>query len=85
MGSASSLELDCSQDRWARVQQVRNKTLAYQSIIDVLKIEARLTKKYEFEKPNDRRALDLMNSAATEIVKHFIDIVIAYGQSDEYR
>jgi tRNA(His) guanylyltransferase len=37
-----------------------------------------------FEKPNDIRALHLMNAAAAEVVRSFVDIVIAYGQSDEY-
>ncbi|KAK3723136.1 tRNA-His guanylyltransferase [Vermiconidia calcicola] len=41
-------------------------------------------KKYDFEKPNDKRALDLMNAAATEVVRSLVDIVLAYGQSDEY-
>ena len=45
---------------------------------------SKLCKKYEFEKPNDKRALDLMNSAATEVVRSLMDVVVAYGQSDEY-
>jgi tRNA(His) guanylyltransferase len=45
---------------------------------------SKLCKKYEFDKPNDKRALDLMNAAATEVVRSFVDIVLAYGQSDEY-
>ncbi|KAK4503883.1 hypothetical protein PRZ48_004798 [Zasmidium cellare] len=45
---------------------------------------SKLTKKYDFAKPNDRRALDLMNAAAVEVVRSFVDIVLAYGQSDEY-
>ena len=40
--------------------------------------------KYEFEKPNDRRALDLMNAAAKAVVSDLHDITIAYGVSDEY-
>ncbi|KAI9899126.1 hypothetical protein N3K66_005587 [Trichothecium roseum] len=40
--------------------------------------------KYEFEKPNDRRALDLMNAAAKAVVFDLHDITIAYGVSDEY-
>ncbi|KAI1064948.1 hypothetical protein LB507_000193 [Fusarium sp. FIESC RH6] len=40
--------------------------------------------KYGFEKPNDRRALDLMNAAAKQIVTELPDIMIAYGISDEY-
>ncbi|KAK5109950.1 hypothetical protein LTR62_006439 [Meristemomyces frigidus] len=44
----------------------------------------KLCKKYDFAKPNDRRAIDLMNSAAVEVVRSFVDVVFAYGQSDEY-
>ncbi|KAH6900234.1 putative tRNAHis guanylyltransferase [Thelonectria olida] len=40
--------------------------------------------KYNFEKPNDRRALDLMNAAAKAVVTEIPDITIAYGVSDEY-
>ncbi|RBQ71206.1 hypothetical protein FVER14953_00681 [Fusarium verticillioides] len=41
--------------------------------------------KYGFEKPNDRRALDLMNTAAKAVVAELPEITIAYGVSDEYR
>ncbi|KAK2073876.1 hypothetical protein P8C59_008120 [Phyllachora maydis] len=40
--------------------------------------------KYGFEKPNDKRALDLMNSAAKAVVTEMPEITIAYGISDEY-
>jgi tRNA(His) guanylyltransferase len=54
----------------------------------VLRIDGRgfskLTKKYGFTKPNDLAALDLINAAALEVVKSMVDVVIAYGQSDEY-
>ncbi|CAG9955147.1 unnamed protein product [Clonostachys rosea f. rosea IK726] len=40
--------------------------------------------KYNFEKPNDRRALDLMNAAAKAVVTDLSDITVAYGVSDEY-
>lgn len=40
--------------------------------------------KYNFEKPNDKRALDLMNSAAKAVVADVQDITLAYGVSDEY-
>ncbi|KAK4461904.1 tRNA guanylyltransferase [Cladorrhinum samala] len=40
--------------------------------------------KYGFEKPNDKRALDLMNAAARAVVSELPDITIAYGVSDEY-
>lgn len=40
---------------------------------------------YNFKKPNDRSALDLMNAAAVETMKELPDIVLAYGMSDEFR
>ncbi|KAL2125136.1 hypothetical protein VTJ04DRAFT_1501 [Mycothermus thermophilus] len=40
--------------------------------------------KYGWEKPNDRRALDLMNAAARAVMAELPDITIAYGVSDEY-
>ena len=45
---------------------------------------SKLTKRCDFAKPNDKRGIDLMNAAATEVVRSLHDIVIAYGQSDEF-
>ncbi|QIW98278.1 hypothetical protein AMS68_003796 [Peltaster fructicola] len=45
---------------------------------------SKLTRKYDFKKPNDDRGLSLMNAAALEVCRSIVDIVIAYGQSDEY-
>ncbi|KAF4302203.1 putative tRNA guanylyltransferase protein [Botryosphaeria dothidea] len=54
----------------------------------VIRIDGRgfhkLTAKYGFEKPNDRRALDLMNAAAVAVFKELPDLVLGYGISDEY-
>ncbi|KAI1378614.1 tRNA guanylyltransferase [Hypoxylon crocopeplum] len=54
----------------------------------VVRIDGRgftkLCAKYNFEKPNDRRALDLMNAAARAVATEIPDITIAYGVSDEY-
>ena len=44
----------------------------------------RFADKYGFEKPNDDRALQLMTCAAQAVMRSFHDIIIAYGQSDEY-
>ncbi|OJJ45624.1 hypothetical protein ASPZODRAFT_133480 [Penicilliopsis zonata CBS 506.65] len=44
----------------------------------------KLSDHYAFQKPNDRRALDLMNKAAVEVMKDLPDLVLAYGVSDEY-
>lgn len=38
-----------------------------------------------FRKPNDLRALSLMNECAMSVMQEFRDIFISYGQSDEYR
>jgi len=48
------------------------------------KMCVRFADKYGFEKPNDDRALQLMTSAAQTVMRSFRDIVLAYGQSDEY-
>ena len=39
---------------------------------------------HNFSKPNDARALRLMNSAAMTVMTAFSDIVLAFGQSDEF-
>ncbi|VVD01751.1 unnamed protein product [Leptidea sinapis] len=39
---------------------------------------------HNFTKPNDERALKLMNYAAFHVVKEFNELLVAYGQSDEY-
>lgn len=44
----------------------------------------KFSKLHDFQKPNDIRALSLMNRAAMSIMEQYKDIVIAYGQSDEY-
>ncbi|KAL5334890.1 tRNA guanylyltransferase [Aspergillus crustosus] len=54
----------------------------------VVRIDGRgfhkLSDRYAFKKPNDRRALDLMNAAAVEVLKDLPELAIAYGVSDEY-
>ncbi|XP_058442807.1 probable tRNA(His) guanylyltransferase [Malaya genurostris] len=39
---------------------------------------------HNFTKPNDERALNLMNLAAVTVMQQFNEIVFSYGQSDEY-
>ncbi|KAJ5079794.1 tRNA(his) guanylyltransferase-related [Anaeramoeba ignava] len=54
----------------------------------VVRIDGRSFHKFSqihsFEKPNDKRAIGLMNQAAKQIMEEFGDVIIAYGQSDEY-
>ena len=47
--------------------------------------DASLSSKYSFEKPNDLRALDLMNASAVAVMKEIPDLVMGYGISDEFR
>lgn len=43
------------------------------------------SKYYDFEKPNDVRALKLMNASAKNVVLQYRnDIILAFGESDEY-
>ena len=44
----------------------------------------KFSSKHDFQKPNDKPALDLMNNCAKVVIKEVSDIVLAYGQSDEY-
>lgn len=39
---------------------------------------------HNFEKPCDVRALTLMDNCAKEVMHEFRDIILAYGESDEY-
>ncbi|KAL5751891.1 hypothetical protein ACOSP7_022066 [Xanthoceras sorbifolium] len=44
----------------------------------------RFSEVHEFEKPNDKQALNLMNSCAVAVLEEFQDINFSYGVSDEY-
>jgi len=44
----------------------------------------KFTKLHQMQKPNDKELLQLMNRAAVCVMQQFEDIIISYGQSDEY-
>ena len=44
----------------------------------------RFSDAHQFIKPNDERGLRLMSRSAEQVMSEFKDIVLAYGQSDEY-
>jgi tRNA(His) 5'-end guanylyltransferase len=67
-----------SQSTSTKWDQLTVRTLTLTTIL-------RMCAKYGFEKPNDRRALDLMNACAKTVVTELSDITIGYGISDEYR
>ncbi|CAL1716157.1 unnamed protein product [Somion occarium] len=43
-----------------------------------------LSQKHSFIRPNDERALQLMDNAARDVMDEFKDVVLAFGESDEY-
>ncbi|KAH0833461.1 tRNAHis guanylyltransferase [Lanmaoa asiatica] len=45
----------------------------------------RFSEEHAFTKPNDERALQLMDHAARDLMSEFKDIVLAFGESDEFR
>ncbi|KAG4301985.1 hypothetical protein PCANB_002148 [Pneumocystis canis] len=44
----------------------------------------RFSSVHAFKKPNDTRSLNLMNDVASRVLQEFPDIILAYGNSDEY-
>ena len=44
----------------------------------------RFSDAHGFKKPNDVNALNLMNACAEQVMSEFTDVVVSYGQSDEY-
>ncbi|PPQ84001.1 hypothetical protein CVT25_000547 [Psilocybe cyanescens] len=44
----------------------------------------RFSDQHEFKKPNDVRALELMDHAAKDVMTEYPDIVLAFGESDEF-
>ncbi|XP_024918947.1 putative tRNA(His) guanylyltransferase isoform X2 [Cynoglossus semilaevis] len=44
----------------------------------------RFSEQHNFTKPNDNRALGLMSRSARSVMEDMEDVVIAYGQSDEF-
>lgn len=44
----------------------------------------RFSARYNFQKPNDARALNVMNGAALRLMQSLTDVIMAYGDSDEY-
>jgi tRNA(His) 5'-end guanylyltransferase len=41
--------------------------------------------KHNFIKPNDSRALELMDHAARDVMEEYPDIILGFGESDEFR
>jgi len=70
------------------VKGFEEQTMCLKETYMVVRIDGRAFTKmcaiHEFEKPNDKNALNLMNKAAMVVMDKFEDIFLGYGQSDEY-
>ncbi|KAI4159003.1 MAG: hypothetical protein L6R39_000428 [Caloplaca ligustica] len=77
-----------AKSKYEYVKSFEQKTTLLPNTYLVVRIDGRgfhhLSTKYDFEKPNDQRALDLMNAAAVAVLKELPDICFAYGISDEF-
>ncbi|CAL0305043.1 unnamed protein product [Lupinus luteus] len=80
-------EIDNVKSEYVRSFEFDRKLMPYTWI--VVRLDGchfhRFSEIHEFVKPNDERALNLMNSCAMAVLEEFRpDIVFAYGVSDEY-
>eukprot|EP00835_Amoeboradix_gromovi_P005232 NODE_474_length_8025_cov_0.281983.p2 type:complete len:254 gc:universal NODE_474_length_8025_cov_0.281983:3035-3796(+) len=74
--------------KYSYVRQFEPNNKLLQKTYIIVRIDGKNFSKFtevnEFEKPNDIIGIDAMNSAALHCMKEFLDIKMAYGQSDEY-
>jgi tRNA(His) 5'-end guanylyltransferase len=51
----------------------------------LIRLFTRFSDAHGFAKPNDKAALDLMDRAAKRVMEEVPDVVVGFGESDEYR
>ncbi|KAK9239317.1 Thg1 C terminal domain-containing protein [Lipomyces kononenkoae] len=77
-----------AKSRFEYVRTYEQDTMLLPNTYIVIRLDGRgfhrFSASYGFEKPNDKRALGLMNAAAKQVMKQLPDVAGAYGQSDEY-
>lgn len=77
-----------AKSKYEYVKQFEQSPIALPQTFMMVRIDGRaftkMCKTLNFKKPNDLRALNLMNKAAVKVVEDFHGIFLAYGQSDEY-
>uniref|UniRef100_A0A1B6CM51 tRNA(His) guanylyltransferase n=1 Tax=Clastoptera arizonana TaxID=38151 RepID=A0A1B6CM51_9HEMI len=83
---STSNKMSKSKFEYVRDFEVENKCLHNCWI--VLRLDGKsfhkFTDAHNFEKPNDKRGLELMTRAAATVLGEFRDICFAFGHSDEY-
>lgn len=74
--------------RFEYVKQFERENVLLPETFLIIRVDGKgfhkFSSEYEFDKPNDIRALNVMNRAAKNLMKSFPDIQLAYGDSDEY-
>jgi tRNA(His) guanylyltransferase len=85
-----SSSLIMAKSRYEYVRTYERDEVALPTTYMVVRIDGkgfhRFSTRHRFDKPNDRRALDLMNAAARKAIESEAGqgIVLAFGESDEY-
>ena len=74
--------------RYEYVRSFERENLLLQETHLLIRVDGRgfhkFSAEYEFSKPNDIKALEVMNCAAKAVMENISDVVLAYGDSDEY-
>lgn len=77
-----------AKSRFEYVKQFENENYLLPDTYIIIRVDGKgfhkFSDHYKFDKPNDLRALQVMNRAAKAIVEQYPDILMAYGDSDEY-
>ncbi|ABN67249.2 predicted protein [Scheffersomyces stipitis CBS 6054] len=77
-----------AKSRFEYVKQFERENYLLPDTYIVIRVDGKgfhkFSQEYEFDKPNDIRALNVMNRAAQAVVESYSDVLMAYGDSDEY-
>ncbi|ESW96362.1 hypothetical protein KL918_000315 [Ogataea parapolymorpha] len=77
-----------AKSRYEYVKNFERESILLPETYIVIRVDGRgfhkFSSKYDFEKPNDLCALEVMNSAALKLMETIPNIIMAYGDSDEY-
>lgn len=86
--SLSSSASAMAKSKFEYVRQFETDDSCLRNCYMVVRLDGRnfhkFSEKHNFAKPNDGRALGLMERSARSVMEELDDVVIAYGQSDEF-
>lgn len=83
------VEFEMAKSKYEYVKQFETHDTLLPQCYIVVRIDGKkfheFSKYYDFKKPNDERALKLMNACAKNVVLQYRhEMILAYGESDEY-